>query len=57
MSESLLPQTPKKRAPTYAIALLPFVLVLLISLVAHVGAALRPAPSVDHGDGGAGAAD
>lgn len=50
MPESLIPPPKDKRAPTYAIALLPFVLVLLVAVGAHIHAAIvaqSSAPSVN----------
>jgi hypothetical protein len=40
MTASLIPPPKDKRAPTYAITLLPFVLVLLVAVVARIHAAI-----------------
>jgi hypothetical protein len=49
MQEPLLPHTPTRRAPTYAIALLPFVLVVLVAIIALVRERLSPSPSAAAG--------
>ena len=58
MQEPLLPHTPTRRAPTYAIALLPFVLVVLVAIIALVRERLSPSPvaATTGADAGAGAA-